>query len=62
MPTRIVSHRSLTSAFADQGGRAFARPVSGLEASGPEAEDQAFMTAYLGDALRAIEDAETLRA
>ena len=60
MPTRIVSHRSLAGAFADQGGRAFARPVGGLEASGPEAEDQAFMTAYLGDALRAIEDAETL--
>ncbi len=60
MPTRIVSHRSLAGAFADRGGRPFARPAGGLEASGPEAEDQAFMTAYLGDALRAIEDAETL--
>ena len=60
MPTRIVSHRSLAGAFADQGGRPFAPLPGGLEASGPEAEDQAFMTAYLGDALRAIEDAETL--
>ena len=60
MPTRIVSHRSLAGAFADRGGRPFAPLPGGLEASGPEAEDQAFMTAYLGDALRAIEDAETL--
>ena len=55
-----MSHRSLAGAFADRGGRPFTRPGGGLEASGPEAEDQAFMTAYLGDALRAIEDAETL--
>jgi hypothetical protein len=60
MPTRIVSHRSFAGAFADPAGRAFSPPPGGLEASGPEAEDQAFMTAYLGDALRAIEDAETL--